>query len=144
MRAWLKKYLFILFLFTLANSTHAQMPGVKHFKFSDGDKIKILSLFKNNNGYIYLGTTKGLYKFDGIKFTIIPFQNNPITNPAITSIFQDDQNQLWVGLQSGDIAKLVNNSLKFFVPQEGTPKKPITAFLQDRQKNIWFATDGEG
>jgi ligand-binding sensor domain-containing protein len=144
MVAWLKKYFFILVFFSIANTLHAQMPGTRHFKITEGgDPIKISTLFKNNQGYIYAGTAKGLYKFDGIRFTLIPFQN-PVANPSVTSIFQDAQNQLWVGLQTGDIARLTNNYLKFFVPEEGTPKKQITAFLQDKKDNIWFATDGEG
>lgn len=144
MRAWFKKYLLVLCLIALSNLLYAQSKGVRQFRISESaDPIKILTLFRNNQGYIYAGTSKGLYKFDGIRFTLIPFQN-PVAEPSITAIFQDDQHQLWVGLQTGDIAKLDGNHLKFFIPEEGTPKKPITAFLQDQQKNIWFSTDGEG
>jgi len=144
MRSWIIKYLLITGCLILSNSLPAQITGLQHFKISESSiPIKILTLFKNNQGYIYAGTSKGLYKFDGIKFTIVPFQN-PVADPAITSVFQDNQNQIWVGLQTGDIAKLVNNHLKFFLPEEGTPKKPITAFLQDKQNNIWYSTDGEG
>jgi ligand-binding sensor domain-containing protein len=144
MRTWIKKFLLLQICFVFSVLLFAQMPGIKSFKIEEGgEPIKILTIFKNHEGYIYAGTSKGLYKFDGIKFTQISFQNS-LSNPAITVIFQDDNNQLWVGMQSGDIAKLVNNYLKIFTPQEGTPKKPITAFLQDKQSNIWFSTDGEG
>lgn len=138
------KILFLLNLFIVNASLTAQIPGVKHFKIDEGsEQIKIVNLFKNKQGYIYAGTSKGLYKFDGIKFSKIPFQN-PVNDPHVTAIFQDVDMQLWVGFKNGDIAKLTNNYLKFFTPEEGTPKKPITAFLQDRQKNLWFSTDGEG
>jgi len=144
MRVWLIKYLLIPGFFALSNLLAAQTTGTKRFKISEsGDPIKITTLFKNNQGYIYAGTTKGLYKFDGIKFTLVPFQN-PVTNPAITAIFQDNKNQLWAGMETGDIARLINNQLKLFTPEEGTPKKPITTFLQDKKNNIWYATDGEG
>ena len=138
------QFLLITGCLILSHSLLAQTTGPQHFKISQSSiPIKILTLFKNNQGYIYLGTSKGLYKFDGIKFTLIPFQN-PVAEPTITSIFQDKQGQLWVGLHSGDIAKMVNNHLKFFLPEEGTPKKPITSFLQDKRNNIWYSTDGEG
>src|SRR5215212_1435376 len=144
MRLWLIKYALILGFFSISNVLPAQTTGIRRFKISEGsDATKILTIYKSNQGFIYAGTVKGLYKFDGTKFILVPFQN-PVDSPAITSIFQDNQNQLWVGLQTGDIAKLVNNHLKFFTPEEGTPKKPITAFLQDKKNNIWFATDGEG
>ena len=144
MRSCILKYLLITGCLVLSNLLLAQTTGPQHFKISQSSiPVKILTLFKNNQGYIYAGTSKGLYKFDGIKFTIVPFQN-PAPEPAITSIFQDNKDQLWVGLQTGDIARLVNNHLKFFLPEEGTPKKSITAFLQDKQNNIWYSTDGEG
>ena len=144
MRVWLIKYLLILVSFALPGLAAAQTTGTRHFKISEGtDPTRILTIYKNRQGYIYAGTVKGLYKFDGIKFTLVPFQN-PVTNPAITSIFQDAQNRLWVGMQTGDIAQMINNHLKLFTPEEGTPKKAITTFLQDKKNNIWFATDGEG
>lgn len=120
------------------------MPGIKHFKIEEGSsQIKIVSLFKNQQGYIYAGTSKGLYKFDGIKFTVIPFLN-PVTDPFVTAIFQDTKQQLWVGFKNGDIATLTNKHLKLFTPEEGTPKKAITQFLEDKKNNLWFSTDGEG
>lgn len=144
MRVWIIKYVLIPACFSLPYLLAAQSTDIRHFKISEGtDPVKILTIYKNQQGYIYAGTVKGLYKFDGIKFTHIPFQN-PLSNPAITSIFQDAQNQLWVGMQTGEIARLINNRLKLFTPEEGTPKKPITTFLQDKKNNIWFATDGEG
>lgn len=144
MKRWLIKYWLLPAFFAISNLLHAQTTAFRQFKISEsGDPVKIVTLFKNNQGYIYAGTSKGLYKFDGIKFTLVPFQN-PVAKPGITSIFQDNKNQLWVGLQTGDIAKLINNQLKFFLPEEGTPKKPVTAFVQDKQNNIWFATEGEG
>ena len=139
-----KKVFALLYLFTLSNLLQGQSPGVKHFKIEDGsEQIKIVNLFKNKQGYIYAGTSHGLYKFDGIKFTKIPFQN-PVTDPHVTAVYQDAKMQLWVGLKNGDIAKLTNNYLKLFTPEEGTPKKSITSFLEDKQNNLWFSTDGEG
>ena len=144
MRALLIKFLLMPACLVLSNFIDAQTLGVKHYRVSQSnDLLKINTIFKNHQGYIYAGTSEGLYKFDGINFTLIPFLN-PVAKPSISCIFQDNKNQLWVGLQTGDIAKLENTKLKFFVPQEGTPKKPITAFLQDKQNNIWFSTDGEG
>src|SRR5437879_2720074 len=122
MRAWLKKYLLLL-CFAPAMWLHAQMPGIRHFRIDEGPDIKILTIFKSKQGYIYAGTSKGLYRFDGIKFTYIPFQN-PIANRTITSIFQDSRNdELWVGMETGDIARLTKDYLKLFTPEEGTPKK---------------------
>ncbi len=85
MIAWLKRYLLILVLFAFANPQHAQTPGTQRFTISNGNVVKISRLYKNNQGYIFAGTSKGLYKFDGLKFTLIPFKNPP-ANPTVTAI----------------------------------------------------------
>ena len=57
----------------------AQWPGYKVFPLTEDNRaIKINTLFKSNEGYIYTGTTNGLYKFDGTRFSKIYFEVNPI------------------------------------------------------------------
>ncbi len=140
---WIKNSLLVI-AFLVNIPVFSQIIDTKHFKIEDGPaQVKILCLYKNHQGYIYAGTSNGVYKFDGLDFTKIPFINeNP--KQVITAIFEDNKNQLWAGSQSGDIGILVNRKFQFFRPEEGTPKKAITRFLQDKQNNIWFSTDGEG
>ncbi len=122
----------------------AQRPGYKYFKLEKDNKtVKINTLFKNHQGYLYAGTDNGLYKFDGEKYINIYFENAEYTD-TVTAIFQDRQQKIWVGFKSGRIANIINKKLLYFNPEEGTPKKKITAFLQDRENNIWFSTNGEG
>lgn len=122
----------------------AQLPGYKYFKLEkDNKSIKINTLYKSENGYIFAGTDNGLYKFDGEKYTRINFDNIDYTD-TVTAIFQDRQKKMWIGFKSGRIANIVNKKLLYFNPEEGTPKKKITAFLQDNENNLWFSTNGEG
>jgi ligand-binding sensor domain-containing protein len=122
----------------------AQPPGTKSFKLLDeNEPFKINCLFKTGEGYIYAGTTNGLYSFDGIKFRKNNFSKSGIKD-TVTAIFQDNSKQLWVGFKSGRIAKKVNGHLEYLELEEGNPKAAITAFIQDKQNNIWFATNGEG
>ena len=122
----------------------AQLTGYKSFKLEKDNKaVKINTLFKANNGYLYVGTDNGLYKFDGEKYTRINFGNIEYNDTA-TAIFQDRQQKTWVGFKSGRIANIVNKKLLYYNPEEGTPQKKITAFLQDNENNLWFSTNGEG
>ncbi|GAB2838473.1 sensor histidine kinase [Ferruginibacter profundus] len=128
----------------LQKSTAQQFLGYRSFKLTEDNRaFKINTLYKNNEGYIYAGTTNGLYTFDGKNFTAINFLNTAIKD-TVTAIFQDNKQQLWVGFKNGKIAKKIKGSLQYFEPEEGTPKVAITAFLQDKQNNLWFATNGEG
>ncbi len=121
-----------------------QLPGYKYFKLEkDNKQVKINTLYKNKQGYIFAGTDNGVYKFDGEKYISIHFEN-PDYNDTATAIFQDSRDRTWVGFKNGRIANLVNKKLVYFNPEEGTPKKKITAFLEDKEKNLWFSTNGEG
>ncbi|HMU73016.1 MAG TPA: two-component regulator propeller domain-containing protein, partial [Ferruginibacter sp.] len=144
MRTAARESILFFFLIFLAAATHAQQPGYKYFKLEKDNKaVKINTLFKTSQGYIYTGTDNGVYRFDGERYTRINFDNPDYTDTA-TALFEDRGKRIWVGFRSGRIAHIINKRLVYYNPEEGTPKKKITAFLQDRENNIWFASNGEG
>jgi ligand-binding sensor domain-containing protein len=120
----------------------AQVPGYKIFKPGEaGSPGKIFTLAKNKQGYLLAGCADGLYKFDGRRFKKIDTAQRADT---VTAIFEDAAGLIWVGYQSGKLALVQNNQLRYLQPEEGTPQKKITAFTQDLEGNIWIATNGEG
>ena len=122
----------------------AQLLGLKTFKLQDDNKsFKINTLYKSRAGYIYCGSTNGLYQFDGLKFIKIPF-SKAAARDTVTALFEDRSLQLWVGFKNGHIAKMIKGKLEFFEPDEGSPVVAITSFIQDKQNDIWFSTNGEG
>jgi ligand-binding sensor domain-containing protein len=122
----------------------AQMLGSRIYRISENPQgTRITCLFKNHIGYIIVGTSNGTYRFDGIDF--IPYQKaSALSQTSVSSIFEDSDRRLWVGMQNGDIAYAEGNRLVRFEPAEGTPKKRITGFLEDKNKTKWISTDGEG
>ena len=137
-------YMAIVMLYITIPCSLAQQPGNKSFKLlDDNEPFKINCLFKTGEGYIYTGTTNGLYSFDGISFKKNYFSNVGIKD-TVTAIFEDKNKQLWVGFKSGHIAKKIKGTLEYMEMDEGNPKAAITSFIQDKQNNIWFATNGEG
>ncbi|HMU09896.1 MAG TPA: two-component regulator propeller domain-containing protein, partial [Ferruginibacter sp.] len=144
MRPAINRFILLILLMPFFTEAAAQTIGHKYFKLEKDNKaVKINTLFKTSQGYIYAGTDNGVYKFDGEKYTRINF-DNPDYNDTATALFQDRQQKIWVGFKSGRIANISNKKLVYFNPEEGTPKKKITAFLQDKEDNLWFATNGEG
>lgn len=140
----LKKFFSVLLLVCAGSSAYSQ-PGVfKTFSLTeDSRSFKINCLYKSREGYIYAGSTNGLYLFDGIRFRKITISGTE-SRDTVTAIFEDTKKQLWAGFKNGKIAKGTNAALSFIDPEEGLPKVAITAFLQDKQGNTWFATNGEG
>ena len=139
-----KRILITILLLPCLLTVAAQSPGLRYFKLEKDNRIiKINTIFKNHQGYIYAGSDNGVYKFDGEKYTAITFENPEYSDTA-TALFEDRQQKIWVGFKSGRIANIINKKLIYFNPEEGSPKKKITAFLQDNEGNLWFSTSGEG
>ncbi|MEO6669469.1 MAG: two-component regulator propeller domain-containing protein [Ferruginibacter sp.] len=143
----MRNFIQLSFLLTgllIFSNTIAQPPGYKNFKLEkDNRQVKINVLHKNNAGYILAGTDEGLYKFDGERYLEINFDNIHY-HDTVTSIYSSNKGKCWVGFKSGRIANIKNNKLVYFDPEEGTAKKRITAFIQDKEDNTWFSTAGEG
>jgi len=140
----MRKLLVILAASLYAPATTAQELGFMSYKLQeDNHSFKVNTLFKNHDGYIYAGTTNGLYAFDGINFRRVLFSRSSARD-TVTAIFQDHNRLMWVGFKNGRLARLINNKLEYFQPEEGTPAVAITSFAQDKQNNLWFATNGEG
>ena len=138
-----KCYVYLIFLLTLLPfKLQAQLPGYKEFRPGDNN-TRIFSLLRSSNGYLFAGTSNGLFKFDGISFSKIEI-NKPESTDSVTAVFQDNNNHIWIGCNSGRIAKAIDRKLQYIEPEEGTPKKRITSFVQDKEGNIWFGTAGEG
>ena len=132
------------FFLSCAWTMKAQIMGIKRFAAPDEYRnAKITCLYKGHNGYIYTGTTNGLYRLDGIRYTPIEFSTSHF-NDTVTALFEDLNGRLWTGYNSGRIAYLLNDHLVYFNPEEGLPKKRITGLLSDAQNNLWFSSSGEG
>lgn len=135
----------IIFLYAccVSFSSLAQMPGTKIFtlagEYQEQPRINIL--YQLNKGYILLGTTMGLYNFDGINFNKIS-----VVPDSVTAICEISTNEILLGFYNGKVGKLQNNRLHLFFPDDSLPvsKKPVTKILIDKNNTTWFATAGEG
>jgi ligand-binding sensor domain-containing protein len=141
----IRRYIIIIAFTALAFLSKAQATGKTIFAISgtEGDEPKILALYQNHQGYIFAGTTKGLYRFDGVEFYKYQ-QTLPDSPAAITAIGEVYNNQLWLGFEDGHLALLRNNHIEPLVFEEGYPKKPIRKILFDKRGIVWLATAGEG
>lgn len=65
----------------------------------------VLSITQTTDGYLWIAVTKGLVRFDGIKFSSISFVETGETdsgeNPIPETLFTDRQGTLWIGSSAG-------------------------------------------
>ena len=119
-------------------------------------RIHCLTEDKNNN--IWFGTSAGLVFFDRKQktFEAINTANSSLAGNTIRSLETDNQQNLWVGVEDNGLYKLLTKDLKITgntaIPIEHVEgedeyliyKYTIQAIFEDRDKNLWLATNGDG
>ncbi|MBI4323961.1 MAG: hypothetical protein HY674_01730, partial [Chloroflexi bacterium] len=69
----------------------------------DGD---ITAIQQTPDGFLWVGTPKGLARFDGLQFKVFKADNTPgLTDSRISSLLTDDQGALWIGLLDGNLVR---------------------------------------
>jgi ligand-binding sensor domain-containing protein len=122
---------------------NAQYPFSKTIPLEDENlSIKANVLFKDHDGFLWIGTSEGLFKLNGNKPIKIKMPAN--SKMQVTAIGEDASGKIWIGCKNGNIAFIKNRQLLLFRPEEGVPKASINAILVDSSNRIWFGTGGEG
>ncbi len=107
----------------------------------DGAPSAIITLAQTPDGYLWLGTHDGLYRFDGVVFERYqPQSGGPFPARAVTSLLALSNGDLWIGFYPGAITLLRNGIAKNYSVREGVPIGGIWKIAQDRERTIWAAT----
>lgn len=142
-RFFARKLFPILLLLSAGYHSTAQVAYSKVFEIEE-DKPSLTAhlIFKDHNGFLWIGTNTGLFRFNGLKAQAIALPGDSLLE--VTAIGEDADATIWVGFQNGAIATVRNTQAKWFKPEEGLPKVAITSFYHDNAHRAWFGTAGEG
>src|SRR5262249_12141283 len=62
----------------------------------------IQSILQTRDGYIWLGTERGLVRFDGVQFTVFDKGNTPgLKNSNAQALYEDRAGNFWIGTWGG-------------------------------------------
>jgi PAS domain S-box-containing protein len=107
----------------------------------EGAPSAITALAQTSDGYLWLGSPDGLYRFDGVVFERYqPQTGGPFPTQDVTSLLALPNGDLWIGFMPGAISLLRNGNATNYTVREGVPG-PVWAFAQDRGQTIWVATN---
>lgn len=150
----LRFFTFFVFAIMAVKSQATYFSSVKRFSIDDGlPATTIFSLLKDNDGYFWLGTLRGLIRYDGYHFEIYSTNTHDglsIATPDAGNIFMDSRQRVWVGSWGNGLA-LYNSQMqliKHFKHQINDPNSIgsdfIQTFFEDSRGNIWVGTNGGG
>ncbi|MFC2155009.1 two-component regulator propeller domain-containing protein [Acidobacteriota bacterium] len=102
----------------------------------------IFAVTQTGDGYIWLATTDGLVRFDGVRFTPFNKSNTPeIKNNKIFALFHSRDDSLWIGTGGGGVTRLKNGKFTAFDQKDGLSHDLIRSLYEDSEGILWIGTE---
>src|SRR5215470_16143164 len=99
-----------------------------------------LAITQTTDGYIWVGTNSGLFRFDGSRFESWSSPDGKkLPSNEILGLLAASDGSLWIGMQGG-LAHLVNRRLFLYSDFHDD----VGSLLEDRSGNIWFTRSEAG
>jgi len=138
--------LFLLFLFvakpvfSLNHDRHISQYGHTAWRIQDGYfGGKVRKITQTTDGYIWIGTEAGLFRFDGVRF--VPWSSldrEQLSSAFIIALRAARDGSLWIGTDDG-LAHSVNQHLITYLRGDF-----VTDILEDEHGEIWVAHSKTG
>jgi signal transduction histidine kinase/ligand-binding sensor domain-containing protein len=110
------------------------------WRVRDGSPPQIVDIAQTNDGFLWVASQAGLYRFDGVKFE--PFVSTPgnsLLNDAVISLAATRDGGLWLGYQFGG-ASLIKKGVVTNYSPDATFKHNLLGLVEDLDGAIWGAT----
>ncbi len=94
------------------------------------------------DGYLWIGTTEGLLRFDGAHFQVYSHENTPeLQENSVFCLLTTRDGHLWIGTDGGGLVEMHDGVFRTYTARDGLTDVFVRALLQDRDGAVWVATD---
>jgi signal transduction histidine kinase/ligand-binding sensor domain-containing protein len=101
----------------------------------------VTCIAQTSDGYLWLGSERGLSRFDGLHIVPFPFVlDERLSSKSIFTLFAPPSGGLWVGFTFGGVAFLKEGRVTFYTQNEGLPRGSVKTIVQQPDGLIWAAT----
>jgi ligand-binding sensor domain-containing protein/signal transduction histidine kinase len=113
------------------------------WKVQDGlPEDTVQALAETSDGYLWIGTTGGLTRFDGTRFVL--YGLNAPHSPGVNSVFCLEPSRdggLWIGTEGGGLLHLLKGQVRSYGAAEGLTDSFVRSVVEDRHGVVWVGTD---
>ncbi len=96
---------------------------------------------QTHDGYIWLGTSAGLFRFDGVNFTKVVIEtDNDVASESIPSLFEATDSSLWIGTQFHGLARIKDGKVLRYGLKEGFFDTQVRRIYETRAGHLLIAT----
>ncbi len=99
----------------------------------------VTAIIQTRDGFLWAGTTAGLVRFDGVKFTEVPLESASTNAPIrITALCEDGAGHLWIGSQQDGLFQLAGGQVTRFTTAAGLLSDNVTSLAVDGAGQVWI------
>ena len=116
-----------------------------HYTFwseKDGAPSQISALAQTEDGYLWIGSTRGLFRFDGVKFE--EFKPQPgveLPSHSIYSLMATPDGGLWIAFEPNGLGFIKGGTITVFNRPGELPDSHVHCFARDLDGRIWAGTE---
>jgi ligand-binding sensor domain-containing protein/signal transduction histidine kinase len=101
----------------------------------------VTCLLQSHDGYLWIGTAKGLVRFDGQTFQPVNLSADDARQPdEITALFEDTSDQLWIGTRQDGLWCLASENITRVNGRDGFNCPAVTCIAGDPTGDLWVGT----
>lgn len=108
----------------------------------EGAPGEIFALAQTPDGFLWLGSSDGLIRFDGVRFEA--WQAQEFRQRSVYSLMAARDGSLWVGFLGGGLARIDHGQVRNFTASDAAPTQPVLAFREGRDGTVWAAAGNAG
>ena len=113
------------------------------WEIKDGAPSDIWAIDQSPNGYLWLATGAGLYRFDGVRFQRYSLpEERTFPSSDMTALKILPTGETWIGYYLSGVSLLSHDRLQNFGKKEGLPEGIVYDFAQDKTGVLWVAVAG--
>jgi len=142
-----------LYLFCGISEIYAHTFGFNHLTIKDGlSNSSIICILQDKKGFIWIGTSDGLNKYDGYQISIYkhnPQRENSIGGNFIRCLYEDSGNNLWIGTKGGGLSRMDMTTGRITTFRQTNQSNSlsyndVSGIVEDKNGNLWIAVDRGG
>lgn len=102
----------------------------------------VQALAQTPNGFLWIGTSGGLLRFDGSQFTIFDRDNtSAFQDNSVFSLFVSRDGTLWIGTEGGGLIHYSGGKFVLYAKSSGLSNGYVRALREDGTGDLWIGTD---
>ena len=109
----------------------------------------VTALSRDRDGFVWIGTTRGLHRFDGYRFRLFRYcreEPGSLADDIVSSLLHDSRGRLWVGMDEGGVG-LYHPATESFTNIRNAPDRwdvlthnQVTGIAEAADGRLWVAT----